>query len=58
MIRSIQNKIISGTYSEPLVTPTQPAFICSKLAIEKLEQGVEYVQSKQQRRQNDANVVI
>ena len=26
---------------------TQPAIICSKLTIETLEQGVEYVQSSQ-----------
>ena len=32
----------------------QPAFTCSKLTIETLEQGVKYVQSLQQRHQNDA----
>ena len=26
-------------------SPTQPAFTCSKLTIETLEQGVKYVQS-------------
>ena len=31
--------------SWPLGKPTQPAFTCSKLTIETLEQGVEYVQS-------------
>ena len=37
---------------------TQPAFTCSKLTIETLEQGVKYIQSKQQRYQNDANDVV
>ena len=32
---------------------TQPAFTCSKFTIETLEQGVKYVQSQQQRHQND-----
>ena len=30
-----------------LPTPTQPAFICSNLTIETLEQGVKYAQIKQ-----------
>ena len=34
-------------YSElPYAFPSQPAFICSKLTIEILEQGVNYVQIK------------
>ena len=32
----------------------QPAFTCSKLTLETLEQGVKYVQSQQERHQNDA----
>ena len=32
----------------------QSAFTCSKLTVETLEQGVKYVQSQQQRHQNDA----
>ena len=45
-----------------IVTPTQyttrttqPAFIFSKLTIERLEHGVKYVQSEQWRHQYDAN---
>ena len=30
---------------EIVFNPTQPAFTCSKLTIETLEQGVKYVQS-------------
>ena len=32
---------------------TQPAFTYSKLTVETLEQGVKYVQSKQERHQKD-----
>ena len=34
-----------GTRIDPCGTPSQPAFTCSKLTIETLEQGVKYVQS-------------
>ena len=30
---------------KPQILPTQLAFTCSKLTMEKLEQGVKYVQS-------------
>ena len=33
------------TVAPLLIATTQPAFTCSKLTIEKLEQGVKYVQS-------------
>ena len=36
----------------------QPATTCSKLTTETLEQDVKYVQSEQQRHQNDANGVV
>ena len=32
---------------------TQPVFTCSKLAVEKLEQGVKYVQNWQWKHQNN-----
>ena len=35
-----------------------PAFTCSKLTIETLEQDVKYVQSQQQRYQNDTSGVV
>ena len=34
---------------------TQPPITCSNLTIETLEQGVKYVQSYQERNQNDIN---
>ena len=33
-------------------------FICSKLTIETLEQVAKYVQSQQERQQNDSNGVV
>ena len=36
---------------------TQSAITCSKLAIEKLEPDVKYVQSWQERHQNDASLI-
>ena len=32
-------------FNSPLIQSGQPAFTCSKLTIETLEQGVKYVQS-------------
>ena len=37
---------------------SEPAITCSKLIIETLKQGVKYVQSEQERLQNDAGVFI
>ena len=37
-----------------LLTFTQPTITRSKIPLETLEQGVKYVQSQQQRHQNDA----
>ena len=37
---------------------TQSSITCSKLTIESLEQGVKYVQSEQERHQNDADEVF
>ena len=34
---------------------TQPAITCSNSTIDTLEQGVEYVESKERRHQNDVN---
>ena len=43
---------------EKLSKYSQPAFTCSNLTIETLEQGVQYAQSQQWRHQIDANGVI
>ena len=43
-----QSHFICGIIAAPIsfkVVSTQPAFTCSKLTIETLEQGVKYVQS-------------
>ena len=40
-----QPSIITGTILYSVIVVTQPAFICSKLTIETVEQGVKYVQS-------------
>ena len=42
---SIDMPIYSFLKSYPCSSPTQPAFTCSKLTIEALEQAVKYVQS-------------
>ena len=41
----MHEKVIVNNFSKPISYQSQPAFICSKLTIETLEQGVKYVQS-------------
>ena len=43
--------MLEGNLYSP--STTQPAFTYSKLTVETLEQGVKYVQSKQERHQKD-----
>ena len=38
--------------------PSQPAFSCSKLTAESLEQGVKYIQSQQERHPYGANDIV
>ena len=37
---------------------SQPVITCSKLTIKTLEKGVEYVQSQQQKHQNNTNGIV
>ena len=41
----VSQKLVILSFFTFRIVPSQPAFTCSKLAMEILEQGVKYVQS-------------